>query len=46
METATYDRRGFSVEAVQVTEENIADVAVWCGGHILEKPARIGPGMA
>jgi hypothetical protein len=46
METQTYDRKGFSVEAVQVTEDNIAEVAAWCGGEIREKPARIGPGMA
>jgi len=30
----TYVRRPFSVKAVQVTEENIKDVALWCGGTV------------
>lgn len=37
-----YVRKPFYVEAVQVTEENISEVAAWCGGNIfsdnLESP--------
>lgn len=30
-----YIRKPFLVDAVQVTEENIHDVAKWCGGDVL-----------
>lgn len=33
METTTYMRRPFYVEAVRVTEENFDQVAEWCGGE-------------
>jgi len=33
--THDYVRKSFSVEAIQVTEENMADVAEWCGGKVL-----------
>lgn len=34
LDIKTYSRRVFTVEAVQVTEENIEEVAEWCGGTI------------
>jgi hypothetical protein len=34
VDTANYTRRPFEVAAVRVTEENMADVAVWCLGNI------------
>lgn len=34
METSKYVRKSFDVEAVRVTEENIDEVAQWCGGTI------------
>jgi hypothetical protein len=32
--TATYVRKPFYVDAVQVTKENMVEVAGWCGGEI------------
>jgi hypothetical protein len=32
--TETYTRKPFEIEAVRVTEENMEDVAKWCGGEI------------
>lgn len=34
METKKYVRKSFGVEAVQVTEENITEVAEWCDADI------------
>lgn len=34
MEIKQFKRRPFSVEGVQVTEENIMEVAEWCGGDV------------
>lgn len=34
METSTWYRNPFEVEAVQVTEENMQEVAEWCGGRL------------
>lgn len=34
LETKRYNRKTFTVEAIQVTPENMADVAKWCGGEI------------
>jgi hypothetical protein len=34
METRTYVRNPLVVEAVQVTPENIYEVAKWCGGEV------------
>jgi len=34
MQTTTYQRKPLIVEAVQVTDENIYDVAKWCGGDV------------
>lgn len=44
MEIKTFDRKPFSVEAVQVTRENMKEVAEWCGGSIETKttPTRNG----
>lgn len=36
--TAQYQRKAFSVDAVQVTEENIEDVAKWCSGDLRVSP--------
>ena len=30
----TYTRKAFPVKGVQVTEENIEEVAKWCGGEV------------
>jgi hypothetical protein len=35
VESITYVRKPFEVEAVEVTEENIEDVAKWCDGKVL-----------
>lgn len=32
MQTQKYARKPFYIDAVQVTEENMAEVAEWCGG--------------
>lgn len=34
METTTYIRKPLTVQAVQVTEENILEVAKWCKGKV------------
>lgn len=36
MDTTTYYRKPLQVEAVQVTEENILEVAKWCKGKVYE----------
>lgn len=36
METAQYRRKSFEVSAVQVTPENINEVAKWCQGDVVE----------
>lgn len=41
MNTATYVRKTFHVNAVQVTEDNIEEVAKWCGGEVLTKQTPI-----
>ena len=33
---ALYCRKRFDVEAVQVTPENMADVAKWCNGDVIQ----------
>jgi hypothetical protein len=38
METTLYDRNPLRVEAVQVTEENLYEVAQWCGGDVNTNP--------
>ena len=37
--TETYTRKPFEIQAVRVTEENMEDVAKWCGGEILTTEA-------
>lgn len=39
MQTTTYVRREFPVKAVQVTPENMEEVAEWCGGTIVTPEA-------
>lgn len=34
MDTSKFTRKSFDVEAVQVTAENINDVAAWCDGTV------------
>lgn len=34
MKIEKFARKPFVVEAVQVTEENMAEVAAWCGGEV------------
>lgn len=35
LEIKKYVRKPFYVEAVTVTEDNIVDVAMWCGGKLV-----------
>lgn len=35
LQTQTFQRKPFQVEAVQITEENFEKVADWCGGSIV-----------
>lgn len=37
IETTRYVRKPFEVEAVEVTAENMAEVAAWCHGEILSE---------
>jgi len=37
--TETYTRKPFEIEAIRVTDENMDDVAQWCGGEILTTSA-------
>lgn len=34
MKTETFVRKSFPIQAVRVTEENMVEVAAWCGGAI------------
>ena len=36
MQTTKYTRKSFDVDAVQVTAENMSEVADWCNGTIVE----------
>lgn len=36
--TATYERRTFRVQAIQVTKENLEELAAWTGGEISNTP--------
>lgn len=40
MQTARYTRKTFAVDAVQVDDTNMEEVAAWCGGNILEEDGR------
>lgn len=39
IETATYTRRPFAVEGVQITTENFEEIADWCRGNIVIPPS-------
>ena len=41
MQIEKYDRKPFSVEAVEVTFENIYEVAEWCKGTVIKQPAKM-----
>lgn len=41
MDIEKYDRKPFSVMAVQVTFENVYDVAKWCKGTIVEQKTKM-----
>jgi len=34
MQTERYCRKPFHVEAIQVTDDNMEEIAAWCGGEI------------
>lgn len=34
MEPSAYQRKPFRVQAIQVTDENLSDLAEWCGGAV------------
>jgi hypothetical protein len=38
LKTEKYVRKAFAVDAVQVTEQNMRQVAQWCGGEIKRLP--------
>lgn len=40
MKTATYYRKPFPVQGVQVTLDNMNEVAAWCKGEVLTTPPR------
>lgn len=39
MEIIEVSSRSFQVSAVQVTEENMTDIAAWCGGFVSNVPS-------
>jgi len=41
MDIEKYTRRTFEVEAVQISFENIEEVAAWCGGRIEKRSTRM-----
>jgi hypothetical protein len=41
MELLDFERKAYSVKAVRVTEENMQEVAKWCGGAISDMSALI-----
>lgn len=43
MKTQLFVRRPFDVEAVQVTKENMEEVAKWCDGRVQHTATREGP---
>lgn len=40
METTSYIRKPFAINAVRVTAQNLQEVADWCGGEIKTQPVR------
>jgi len=41
MDIQLYTRRGFDVEATQITFENVEDVAKWSGGTVEKRPTKL-----
>lgn len=41
MDIKQYDRKPFTVDAVQVTPQNVAEVAEWVGGEVVTVPTRM-----
>lgn len=41
MDVQEYDRRAFSVNAVEVTMQNVQEVAEWCGGTVGEVKTKL-----
>lgn len=41
MQIETYERKPFSVEAVQVTFENVHEVAAWCKGTVITQKIKM-----
>ena len=44
VQTESYTRKPFPVDAVQVSEDNIQAVATWCGGEIRYSTKTVGEG--
>lgn len=44
LQTTMYRRKPFHIEAVQVTERNLHEVAHWCGGEVKTEPTLVGEG--
>jgi hypothetical protein len=42
LETQKFVRKPFYVDAVQVTDENMEDVAAWCNGTVVTKDLKTG----
>jgi hypothetical protein len=42
MEIQNFNRKSFTVQGVQVTAENMAEVAEWCGGTVQDVEGREG----
>jgi len=38
MDIQTFTRKPFHVQAVRVTQENMIEVAKWCGGKVIDRP--------
>ena len=42
IKTEQYQRKSFEVDAIQVTEENLEEVAKWCQGDVRTEKSRRG----
>lgn len=40
IQTATYARKPLVVEGIQVSSNNMTDVAEWCGGEVTNTPSK------
>jgi hypothetical protein len=38
MQTSVYNRKPLQVEAIQVTDDNLYEIAKWCGGDVHTHP--------